>query len=180
MENKSEQISNARNRSLAVGNWRKTMGVLMVALGAKLLLDSLGDGLVRSVFQQLPAQLAAWYWGVPLEPSALGLEVRGVVLKITRACAATDFCAMVFAVLVFSRWRWFAPLVAWGVTILANAVRIILLVPAESCFPRPAAPIAHMGVGVLVFLPVLVAVWHWLNRATAAESEEIDERSRNQ
>jgi len=133
--------------------------LLGVALGVKLLLDVLPDEVLRWVFQLLPARIAAGYWSAPLDPTTLTFKTHGVTLEVTRTCAATDFCAMVFALLVFSRFRWFSPVLAWGVTLGANAIRLVLLVPVDALFPKESAPAMHLGAGVVVFLPILFAVW---------------------
>jgi len=132
-----------------------------LATGVKLLLDIADAGLIRAVFQFVPARIAAAYWGVELDGGTLTFTVGEVSLAVTRSCAATDFFALALALLLVSRRsrRWAMP-IAWVVTVLANSVRLILLVPVERLFPSAELPIAHLGIGVAVFLPTLIAIWY--------------------
>lgn len=143
---------------------KRLAGMLAVAMGVKLMLDAAGDAFVRMAFRYVPAQVGAWYWGVPLDGTDLSFTAHGVTLEITRACAATDFFSMALALLLFSRYRWYSLPLAWGVTLAANAVRIILLIPVDRAFPAAVVPAVHLGAGIAVFLPTLLFIWHIVNK----------------
>lgn len=77
----------------------------------KLILAALPESAILASFCRVPAEVAAFYYGVPLEVEALSFTAKGVTLAVTRACAATDFFALVAAVLLTAQilregWRW--------------------------------------------------------------------------
>lgn len=96
----------------------------------KLMLAVLPDSAILASFCRVPAEVAAFYYDVPLEAEMLSFTARGVTLAVTRACAATDFFALVAAVLLTARilregWRWrqltLLP-IAWGITLAINGI----------------------------------------------------------
>ena len=133
----------------------------------KLVLVSVPEAAVLAAFCRVPAEVAAFYYGVPLEAETLSFTAHGVSLAVTRACAATDFFALVCATLVTARilrkaWgvRFVLDLVfAWALTLAVNSLRIIALVPVDALFPKTHAPIIHLLAGVAFFLPAFVFVW---------------------
>ena len=136
----------------------------------KMILAFLPDSAILASFCRVPAEVAAFYYGVPLEAVTLSFTAQGVALAVTRACAATDFFALVAAVLLTARilregWRWrqlaLLP-IAWGITLAVNSLRIIALVPVDAVFPKGHAPVVHLLAGVAFFLPVFVGVWWWM------------------
>ena len=135
----------------------------------KLILAVLPEPAILASFCRVPAEVAAFYYGVPLEAEMLSFTARGVTLAVTRACAATDFFSLVVAVLLTARilregWRWrqlvLLP-IAWGITLAVNSLRIIALVPVDAVFPKDHAPVVHLLAGVAFFLPAFVGVWWW-------------------
>ena len=133
----------------------------------KMILAFLPDSAILASFCRVPAEVAAFYYGVPLEAVTLSFTAQGVALAVTRACAATDFFALVAAVLLTARimregWRWrqlaLLP-IAWGITLVVNSLRIIALVPVDAVFPKDHAPIVHLLAGVAFFLPVFAGIW---------------------
>lgn len=139
---------------------------------AKVAIAGLDDGVVRSLFCRPPAWLAATYYGAP----CLGTTFHacGVSLDVTRACAATDFFSMLFGVAAAAtlegprRFRGALFLVlVYPVTLLANAVRLVALVPADAFSKTGAGPASlpwfgealHLLVGMLVFLPLFCLFW---------------------
>ena len=150
----------------------------------KLILVALPDSVILASFCRVPAEVAAFYYGVPLEAEALSFTAKGVTLAVTRACAATDFFALVAAVLLTDRmlregWRWrqlvLLP-IAWTVTLAVNSLRIIALVPVDAVFPKDHAPIVHLLAGVAFFLPVFAGIW-WcsFNRDSCGSHKERKE-----
>ena len=144
----------------------------------KLILAVLPESVILALFCRVPAEVAAFYYGVPLE--ALSFTARGVTLAVTRACAATDFFALVAAVLLAARilregwtWRQLALLpIAWGVTLAVNSLRIIALVPVDAVFPKDHAPVVHLLAGVAFFLPAFAGVWWWaFGRDSSTETQ---------
>ena len=133
----------------------------------KLILAALPESAILASFCRVPADVAAFYYGVPLETETLSFTARGVTLAVTRACAATDFFALVAAVLLTARilregwgWRQLALLpIAWGITLAVNSLRIIALVPVDSVFPKDHAPVVHLLAGVAFFLPAFAGIW---------------------
>ena len=135
----------------------------------KLILAALPDSVILASFCRVPAEVAAFYYGVPLEMETLSFTAKGATLAVTLACAATDFFAMVVAVLLTARilregWRWrqlaLLP-IAWVITLAVNSLRIVALVPVDAVFPKDHAPVVHLLAGVAFFLPAFVGVWWW-------------------
>ena len=139
---------------------------------AKVAVASLDDGLVLSLFCRVPAWLAAAYYGAP----CLGTTFHacGVSLDVTRACAATDFFSMLFGAAAAAmlegcrRFRGALFLVlAYPATLLANAARLVALVPVDAFSKSGAVPASlpwfgealHLLVGMLVFLPLFCLFW---------------------
>ena len=146
----------------------KRIVIFAAACGAmKLILAGLPESVVLALFCRVPAEIAAFYYGVPLEAETLSFAAKGVTLAVTRACAATDFFALVAAVLLTARilregWklRHLVQLpIAWGMTLAVNSLRIIALVPVDAVFPKDHAPMVHLLAGVAFFLPVFAGVW---------------------
>ena len=130
------------------------------------------ESAVLAQFCRVPAEVAAFYYGVPLDVGTLSFTARGVTLAVTRACAATDFFSLVAATFLTARvMREGARvggrlrdlrdlLLAWAITLAVNSLRIIALVPVDAVFPKDHAPIVHILVGVSFFLPVFVFLWY--------------------
>lgn len=150
---------------------RKTGIMIFVAMcvAFKLILAVLPESAVLASFCRVPAEVAAFYYGVPLEVGTLSFAAKGVTLAVTRECAATDFFALVAAALLAARisrggrgWRQLVLLpFAWGVTLAVNSLRIIALVPVEAVFPKAHAPVVHLLAGVAFFLPAFAGAWWW-------------------
>ena len=154
---------------------RKT-GVMIfaaVCVVLKLILAILPESAILASFCHVPAEIAAFYYGVSLEVGTLSFTAKGVTLAVTRACAATDFFSLVVAVLLTARIlregvsvRRFRDmldlLLAWGITLAVNSLRIIALVPVDAVFPKDHAPVVHLLAGVAFFLPVFAGVWWWM------------------
>ena len=130
------------------------------------------ESAVLAQFCRVPAEVAAFYYGVPLDVGTLTFTARGVTLAVTRACAATDFYVLVASVFltarimregvgVANRLRDLLDLLlAWVITLAVNSLRIIALVPVDAVFPKDHAPIVHLLVGVAFFLPVFALIWY--------------------
>ena len=73
-----------------------------VAVVAKIVMDLMPDAFVAETFMRPAARVAAIYWGVALDSSPLAFSARGVTLEVTRACAATDFFSLLFAIFAFT------------------------------------------------------------------------------
>ena len=159
----------------------KKIAIFVVVCGvAKLALAFLPDSMILASFCRIPAEVAAFYYGVPLEAdmvldARLSFTARGVTLAVTRSCAATDFFALVASVLLTARilrkgvdvrcFRGLFDLVfAWIITLVVNSLRIIALVPVDSIFPKDHAPIVHLLVGVAFFLPVFAFIWYYASK----------------
>lgn len=105
------------------------------------------DSAIYAAFQSIPEFVAREYYGE-------------LPFKVARSCAATDFFSMVAAMLLVGRkWR-LAPF-AWAIAVVVNTLRIIALVPVERVFPKATAPWIHQTVGIMFFLPVLIAIWYY-------------------
>ena len=146
---------------------RVAAAAVAVALGVKLAVDALPDAAVAFGFMQPAARLATIYLGAAFDPSAMTISARGVTITVVRACSATDFFSMAFALLCFAiPIRHLALRIpaavasAWLVAVLANAVRLILLVYADGFFPASQIPAVHMAIGIAVFLPVFTLLWY--------------------
>ena len=139
----------------------------------KLILAVSPESMILASFCRVPAEVAAFYYGVPLEVETLSFTAKGVTLAVTLACAATDFFAMVAAVLLTARIlhegvgvRRFRDmlefLIAWVITLAVNSLRIIALVPVDAVFPKDHAPVVHLLVGVAFFLPAFAGIWYYM------------------
>jgi len=128
------------------------------------------DAVVRTVFCRVPGELAALYYNTRLRLPELLFTVRGVDFTVVRSCAATDFFAMVAGLCAYTCFRRRTALltvfifpVAWLVTVLANTIRLILLVPVTflmyRCFPESTFLAIHKAVGTFVFLPLFIVLW---------------------
>lgn len=151
---------------------RVAAAAVAVALGVKLAVDAVPDAAVAFGFMRPAARLAALYLGAAFDPVGLAVSARGVTLAVVRACSATDFFSMVFALLVFALpvrrlvFRVPAALAAaWFVAVLANGMRLVLLVYADGFCPAAQIPAVHMAIGIAVFLPVFALLWYtFVNR----------------
>ena len=152
----------------------------------KLVLAALPESAILASFCRVPAEVAAFYYGVPIETETLSFTARGVTLAVTRACAATDFFSLVVAVLLTARilregWRWrqlvLLP-IAWGITLAVNSLRIIALVPVDAVFPKDHAPVVHLLAGVAFFLPAFAGVWWWMFGRNPAFENHAETQSR--
>ena len=152
----------------------------------KMILAVLPESAIFASFCRVPAEVAAFYYGVPLEAEALSFTARGVTLAVTRACAATDFFALIAAVLLTARilregwgWRQLALLpIAWVITLAVNSLRIIALVPVDAVFPKDHAPVVHLLAGVAFFLPAFAGVWWWMFGRNPALENHAETQSR--
>ena len=150
----------------------------------KLILAALPESAILASFCRVPAEVAAFYYGVPLEVEALSFTAKGVTLAVTRACAATDFFALVAAVLLTAQilregWRWQQLVqlpIAWAITLAVNSLRIVALVPVDAVFPKDHAPVVHLLAGVAFFLPAFAGVWWYsFNRVSYGNHKERKE-----
>ena len=155
----------------------------------KLILAALPDSVILASFCRVPAEVAAFYYGVPLEAEALSFTARGVTLAVTRACAATDFFALIAAVLRTARilregvgvrrlGDTLDLLLAWAITLTVNSLRIIALVPVDAAFPKDHAPVVHLLAGVAFFLPAFAGVWWWMFGRNPAFENHAETQSR--
>ena len=140
---------------------------VVVALGVKLALDALPDAAVAFGFMRPAARLAALYWNADFDAAQVAIRVADVTLVVVRACSATDFFSMVFALLAFAMpirslaRRITASLaLAWLVAVTANAVRLVLIVYMCGFIPLVSVPAVHMSVGIAVFLPAFSILWY--------------------
>lgn len=138
-----------------------------VALAVKLLADALPDAAVASAFTRPAAWFAALYWNADFDAETVTLFRSGVTLAVVRACSATDFFSIVFALLAFllpvrgiTLRCLVALLAAWAVAVLSNAVRLALLMAIDGHFPAAEIPVVHMAVGMAVFLTVFGLLWY--------------------
>jgi len=140
---------------------------IAVVLGVKLALDALPEAAVAFGFMRPAAHLATIYLGAAFDIPAMTISARGVTITVVRACSATDFFSMAFTLLAFAMpIRHLALRIpaaiaaAWIVAVLANAVRLVLLVYADGFFPASQIPAVHMAIGIAVFLPVFALLWY--------------------
>lgn len=178
----------AHGRSLAIltpmNVLLQTAPIILLSFLVKIGVDALPGAAVRLAFAAIPARLAAFYWGVPLCPDDLSFSVQGLTFVVARSCAATDFFSMAAALLVWfgirrrcgpwirAGWGVGGICAAWSVTVLANAVRLIALVPVERAFPKESVPSVHLAVGVFTFLPILIVLWYNTVRSQGKENRD--------
>ncbi len=136
-----------------------TVGVLSAGVAC------LPDSLVLPLFCRLPAEIAAAWFGVPLDRATLTYSFGGNLFEISRNCAATGFFSAAFALLLLRRpkYCW----LAYPISLAVNALRIIaasLLTHLLHGFRYER--LAHMSLGALLFLSTLLLLWHLTERKT--------------
>ena len=126
---------------------RVAAAAVAVALGVKLAVDALPDVAVAFGFMRPAAWLATIYLGAAFDIPTMTISARGVTITVVRACSATDFFSMAFTLLCFAmpirRLALRIPaaiVLAWIVAVLANAVRLVLLVYADGFSLRRRFP----------------------------------------
>lgn len=159
---------------------------VLTALAVRALMSFAPDGFVRAAFCLPPARVATFYYGVPLDAETATFVVHGVAMEVTRECAALDFFSLVcgfLAVAAFSlRSKSRAARIAaatvvlpaaYLVTLIANSLRLIVLVPIDSAFPRSAVPVVHLAVGASVFLGVFASLFFVLRHFRCIPTEAL-------
>jgi exosortase K len=160
--------------------WRALAGGL-AAFAALHAAAALVPGLVATAFCRPAAWLASCYFGAPVLFDADGavlVRPQGDVM-IHAACSGFQFFALLSALAVFalldggpSRRRRLALAAsvpaAYLVTLAANGCRIVAVVAGstltDGLLPQDVLNSLHTGIGVAVFLPVLVAAYYALSR----------------
>ena len=161
----------------------------MLCVALKLGLSFLPEQAVLASLCRVPAEVAAFYYGVPLNPETLSFTAKGVTLSVMRPCAAMDFFILVASALLtprilredcgVSRFRGMPEcLLAWVITLAVNSLRIIALVPVDAFFPKDHAPVVHMLAGVAFFLPAFAGVWWWMYGRNPALGNHAETQSR--
>ena len=156
------------------------------ALAVRALMSFAPDGFVRAAFCLPPARAATFYYGVPLCAETVTFAAHGVAMEVTRECAALDFFSLLcgfLAVAAFSlrsesrsaRVAAAAGVLpaAYLVTLVANSLRLIALVPIDSAFPRSAVPVIHLAVGATVFIGVFVSLYLVLRHSRCISTETL-------
>ena len=156
------------------------------ALAVRALMSFAPDGFVRAAFCLPPARAATFYYGVPLCAETVTFAAHGVAMEVTRECAALDFFSLLcgfLAVAAFSlrsesrsaRVAAAAGVLpaAYLVTLVANSLRLIALVPIDSAFPRSAVPVIHLAVGATVFIGVFVSLYLVLRHSRCISTEAL-------
>jgi len=140
--------------------------MMLLAFAVKFAIDLVPESGVKHLFMFPSAKAAALYWSVPLIDSPLSFVARGVTIVVTRACSATDFFSLAFALLAFRmriRRLWLripaALAIAWCAAVFANATRLVMLVPIDEIFSAAQIPSIHMAIGISVFMPVFGILW---------------------
>lgn len=145
---------------------------LAVTFLAKLAVSLLADGFVKTAFCLPPAHAAAFYYGVPLDAETVTYAAHGVCVEVSRACAATDFFSLVCGLLAAKAFcmrggrkglllaavAGILP-AAYAVTLAANTLRLIALVPIDAVLPRSDVPVIHLCGGAVVFLCVFLVLF---------------------
>ena len=157
---------------------------VVAALAVRSLMSFAPDGFVRAAFCIPPARAATFYYGVPLDAETVTFTAHGVSMEVTRACAAIDFFSLVFGFLAATAFSFrggsraariaaaagVLP-AAYVVTIVANSLRLVALVPIDSAFPRSAVPIIHLVAGASVFLGVFASLYCMLRHCKCISTE---------
>ena len=159
---------------------------VVAALAVRALMSFAPDGFVRAAFCLPPARAATFYYGVPLCAETVTFVAHGVAMEVTRECAALDFFSLLcgfLAVAAFSlRSKSSAARIAaaavaipaaYLVTLVANSLRLIALVPIDSAFPRSAVPVIHLAVGATVFIGVFVSLYLVLRHSRCISTEAL-------
>ena len=135
------------------------------------------DAVVVPVFCRIPAEVASRYYNAPLQKPELLFSAHGMDFKVARSCAATDFCSMVTGLLTYLCLRRRSALLAlaalplaWGITLTANTIRLIFLVPATAWMynhlPEKTYSACHQAIGTVVFLTGFILLWEGVRHVT--------------
>ena len=151
------------------------------------------DAFVTTVFCRVPAWVAARYYNATLQIPELVFFARGITIEVIRPCGATDFFAMVAGLFTYHainnnvaqasrpvslnkaqagrpvlRCLFILPL-AWCVTLMANSIRIIFLVPTKAwLYHHPwFLERAHLDdhFGTFIFLTLFLLLWEGVRHA---------------
>ncbi len=107
-------------------------------------------------------------------------------MEVTRECAALDFFSIVCGLLAAAAFSLrgesraagiaavaVVPPAAYLVTLAANSLRLIVLVPIDFAFPRSAVPAVHLAVGASVFLGVFASLFFVLRHFRCIPTEAL-------
>lgn len=164
--------------------YKKTSGriqivVIIAAIAVGVIVELLPDSVFFPLFCYLPGRLAAIYYNAPLYMPELSFPAHGILIVVTRSCGGSGFFALCGALLCVRAWQsvdsattsgrfklalWLVGAVAlsWGITILVNAVRIILIVPAtvaSNYAPELFRACIHMTAGMTAFMGAFIILW---------------------
>jgi len=167
-------------------NNRKWIVTGLMLGGLFLGLQALGSKAVNA-FCRPPAAVAAGFLGVSTHPTETGgsmLRAPGLEVRVGDSCSGMSFFLLMTGLLAWTvlrrkdgarkTWLWLALAVpaAYAITLLANAIRIILAVYAHQVTAATLGPAyqhaTHLAVGILVFLPILLLTSFLLERTAAA------------
>lgn len=140
----------------------------------------LGNTAVNA-FCRPPAWVGGAFFGAPVSPAEPGavLHLAGLEVAVGKTCSGMSFYLLLSGLMAWSvlrwkgGWRWLpvVALVAYAVTLFANSLRVVLAVfvrEATVAFMGPSyAHSAHLAVGILIFLPLLIACSWLLERKPA-------------
>jgi len=141
--------------------------------------------IILPVFCRIPAEIASRYYNAGLQVPELVFSAHGLVFTVARSCAATDFFSLVTGLLTYLCIRKRSavlalaiPPLAWVITITANTVRLILLVPATAFMyrylPEKAFTACHQAIGTLVFLTAFILLWEGGRYINRGEPTQLD------
>ncbi len=161
------------------GSGRTQLAVIIAAVAIGFIVELLPDSVFFPLFCYLPGRLAAIYYNTPLYIPELSFSAHGFLIVVTRSCGGSGFFALCGALLCVRAWQsvdsattsrrfklalWFVGAVAlsWGITILVNAVRVILIVPVTAAamfVPESFRSGIHMAAGMAAFMGAFIILW---------------------
>jgi len=165
--------------------WTQWIMVGVMLGGLFLGLQALGSKAVNA-FCRPPAAVAAGFLGLSSQATEAGgsiLRAPGLEVRVGESCSGMSFFLLMSGLLAWSILRrkqstrtWLGLVLvipaAFAITLLANAIRIILAVYAHHVTAATLGSAyqhaTHLGVGILVFLPILLLTSFLLEKRTAA------------
>lgn len=136
------------------------------------------EGHAVNAFCWLPATIAGLFFDAPVGPVENGvgamLHLPRLEVTVGASCSGMQFFFLLTCLLGWSAlkhrggWSWLPAILvlAYGMTLFANSVRVVLAVFAREAALHLLGPAylhsAHLAAGILVFLPLLIAS-QWLS-----------------
>lgn len=116
------------------------------------------DAWMMPLFCRLPATCAAFWFGVPLDPTSLTYVVNDVPFEMARSCSGEGFFSIAFSLLLWRKpkWCW----AAFPLTLILNSLRAILTATLTlTLHGSRFESLVHLTAGAVIFICTLYLLW---------------------